>query len=164
MSYYLLKKTAKNIQRNKKHKYSLSIKISIKMSDNCIFCKIVEKKAPASIVYEDEKTLAFMSIQPINVGHTLVIPKKHYENIYEIAGATQRRVDFVNLPPQCKISIFTASGKLVRTLEHDTAEDFGRESWDLRTDDGPEVAFGVYFFVVEAEGIGITRGKFAVIK
>lgn len=55
------------------------------MSNNCIFCKIVEKKAPASIVYEDEKTLAFMSIQPINVGHTLVIPKKHYENIYEIS-------------------------------------------------------------------------------
>lgn len=55
------------------------------MSDNCIFCKIVEKKAPSSIIYEDEKTIAFMSIQPINVGHTLVIPKKHYENIYKIS-------------------------------------------------------------------------------
>lgn len=55
------------------------------MSNNCIFCKIVQKKAPASIVYEDKKTIAFMSIQPINVGHTLVIPKHHYENIYEIS-------------------------------------------------------------------------------
>ena len=54
------------------------------MSDTCIFCKIVQKKAPASIVYEDKKVMAFMSIQPINVGHTLVIPKNHYENIYEI--------------------------------------------------------------------------------
>ena len=54
------------------------------MSDTCIFCKIAQKKAPASIVYEDKKVMAFMSIQPINVGHTLVIPKNHYENVYEI--------------------------------------------------------------------------------
>jgi hypothetical protein len=79
------------------------------------------------------------------------------ESIYELAGATQRRVDFVNLPPQCTIRIFTASGKLVRKLEHDSAEDFGRETWDLTTDDGPEIAFGVYFFVVEAEGLGVSR-------
>ncbi len=55
------------------------------MSETCIFCNIVQKKVPASIAYEDDKTLAFMSIQPINVGHALVIPKKHYENIYEIS-------------------------------------------------------------------------------
>jgi histidine triad (HIT) family protein len=44
----------------------------------------VQKEAPASIVYEDDKVIAFLSIQPINVGHTLVVPKAHYENIYEI--------------------------------------------------------------------------------
>lgn len=55
------------------------------MSENCIFCKIAQKKAPASIVYEDEKIIAFMSIQPINVCHTLVIPKNHYENIFKIS-------------------------------------------------------------------------------
>jgi len=54
------------------------------MPESCVFCKIVQKEAPASIVYEDEKVLAFLTIQPINVGHTLVVPKKHYENIYEI--------------------------------------------------------------------------------
>jgi histidine triad (HIT) family protein len=54
------------------------------MSESCIFCKIVKKEAPASIAYEDEKVIAFMSVPPINIGHTLVIPKKHYENIYEI--------------------------------------------------------------------------------
>lgn len=54
------------------------------MSESCIFCKIMKKEAPASIVYEDEKVIAFLSIQPINVGHTLVVPKAHYENIYEI--------------------------------------------------------------------------------
>jgi len=54
------------------------------MSESCVFCKIVQKEAPANVVYEDDKVIAFMSIQPINVGHTLVVPKKHYENIYEI--------------------------------------------------------------------------------
>jgi histidine triad (HIT) family protein len=54
------------------------------MSEPCPFCKIVRKEAPAHTVYEDEKVIAFLSIQPINVGHTLVVPKKHYENIYEI--------------------------------------------------------------------------------
>jgi len=54
------------------------------MSAPCTFCKITRKEAPASIVYEDEKVLAFMSIRPINIGHTLIVPKKHYKNIYEI--------------------------------------------------------------------------------
>ena len=44
---------------------------------DCIFCKIVRKEAPASIVYEDEITLAFMDIRPMIPGHTLVIPKVH---------------------------------------------------------------------------------------
>jgi histidine triad (HIT) family protein len=54
------------------------------MPESCIFCKIAQKEASASIVYEDEKVVAFLSIQPINVGHTLVVPKKHYEDIYGI--------------------------------------------------------------------------------
>ena len=54
------------------------------MSEPCAFCKIVRNEATASPVYEDDKVIAFLSIQPINIGHTLVVPKKHYENIYEI--------------------------------------------------------------------------------
>ena len=50
----------------------------------CVFCKIARKEAPASIVYEDEQVVAFLSSRPVNVGHTLVIPKKHYGNIYDI--------------------------------------------------------------------------------
>jgi histidine triad (HIT) family protein len=52
--------------------------------DSCAFCKIVRKQAPASLVYEDEKVMAFLDIRPLNEGHTLVIPKEHYETIYEI--------------------------------------------------------------------------------
>ena len=51
--------------------------------NNCIFCKISKKEIPCARVYEDENVLAFLDISPVNVGHTLVIPKKHYINIYE---------------------------------------------------------------------------------
>jgi histidine triad (HIT) family protein len=50
----------------------------------CVFCKIARKESPASIIYEDEQVVAFLSSRPVNVGHTLVIPKKHYGNIYDI--------------------------------------------------------------------------------
>jgi histidine triad (HIT) family protein len=51
----------------------------------CVFCQIIRKEAPASVVYEDEQVLAFLSNQPVNVGHTLVVPKKHYADIYEVS-------------------------------------------------------------------------------
>ena len=51
---------------------------------SCIFCKIVKKQAPASIIYEDETVIVFLDIRPLNEGHTLVIPKKHYVDIFDI--------------------------------------------------------------------------------
>ncbi len=53
------------------------------MSENCIFCKIVNRQAPASVVYEDSQILAFMDIRPVSEGHTLVIPKQHYVDIFD---------------------------------------------------------------------------------
>jgi histidine triad (HIT) family protein len=50
----------------------------------CAFCKIIRKEATTNIVYEDEQVAAFLSNRPVNIGHTLVVPKKHYENIYQI--------------------------------------------------------------------------------
>jgi histidine triad (HIT) family protein len=52
---------------------------------DCIFCKIVAGKLPASRVYEDDATLAFLDINPVNPGHTLVIPKRHSKNIFEVS-------------------------------------------------------------------------------
>ncbi|HXF69208.1 MAG TPA: HIT family protein [Thermoflexus sp.] len=51
---------------------------------SCIFCAIVARQQPAEIVYEDERTMAFMDINPANPGHTLVIPKRHAATIFEI--------------------------------------------------------------------------------
>ncbi len=50
----------------------------------CIFCQIIKGDIPAYKVYEDEHSLAFLDIKPVNPGHTLVIPKKHYSNLEEI--------------------------------------------------------------------------------
>jgi histidine triad (HIT) family protein len=52
--------------------------------EDCIFCKIVKGEIPSSRVYEDEKTLAFLDIAPVQKGHTLVITKNHYETIADI--------------------------------------------------------------------------------
>ena len=52
--------------------------------NDCIFCKIVNGELPSYKVYEDEHTSAFFDITPITEYHTLVIPKKHYVNIFDI--------------------------------------------------------------------------------
>lgn len=54
------------------------------MSD-CIFCKIIESVLPSSKVYEDDSVLAFLDIAPVNAGHTLVVPKIHYEFIEDVS-------------------------------------------------------------------------------
>jgi histidine triad (HIT) family protein len=53
--------------------------------DNCIFCAIASNLAPASIVYEDEATVAFLDTHPITRGHTLVIPREHCANLFELS-------------------------------------------------------------------------------
>ena len=50
----------------------------------CIFCKIANREIESFVVYEDERVMAFLDIRPISKGHTLVIPKEHYENILEM--------------------------------------------------------------------------------
>jgi histidine triad (HIT) family protein len=55
------------------------------MERETIFTKIVNKEIPASIIYEDENHLAFLDINPFEKGHTLVIPKKSYRNIFEMS-------------------------------------------------------------------------------
>jgi histidine triad (HIT) family protein len=51
---------------------------------DCLFCKIVAGDVPATLVHEDERTVAFMDINPATRGHLLVIPREHAENVLEI--------------------------------------------------------------------------------
>ncbi len=52
--------------------------------ETCIFCKIAAGEIAGVKVYEDDATLAFLDINPVNKGHMLVIPKDHFENIYSV--------------------------------------------------------------------------------
>ena len=52
--------------------------------EDCIFCKIITGELPCYKVYEDDEFIAFLDIRPLNPGHTLVIPKKHYRWVWDV--------------------------------------------------------------------------------
>ena len=56
--------------------------------DTCIFCDIIAGKAPASIIYDDDKTVALLTLEPINPGHILVIPRTHAPYLADLDEAT----------------------------------------------------------------------------
>ena len=87
-----------------------------------------------------------------------------WEERPEVSGRGPRKIQFTHLPEQCTIKIFTMRGELVRTLEHNGIAGDGAEFWDLKTEDNQDVAYGIYFYHVEAPGIGEKVGKFALIK
>jgi len=87
---------------------------------DCVFCRIMAKQIPASVVFEDEQTLAFMDLGQVNPGHVLVAAKAHAENVYALddtqAGAVFRSVARVArairdaFAPQ-GLSVYQANGK-----------------------------------------------------
>lgn len=52
--------------------------------DDCLFCKIIKKEIPSTVVYEDDEILAFRDIHPVTPIHILVIPKKHITSLVEL--------------------------------------------------------------------------------
>lgn len=58
-------------------------RLALSMTD-CLFCKIARKEIPSNVVYEDEDVLAFLDIKPVHPGHTVIIPKKHSDDISEL--------------------------------------------------------------------------------
>jgi hypothetical protein len=79
------------------------------------------------------------------------------------SGRGTRRMDFIHLPAGAKITIFTARGDHVVTLNHDGNIENGTVSWNLKTKENLDVAYGVYFYVVESS-VGKKTGKLAIIK
>jgi len=73
------------------------------MMADCVFCKIVAKQIPATVVREDEHTLAFMDIGQVNPGHVLVALKEHAENIYALDEAQAA-------------AVFRAAAKVARAI------------------------------------------------
>ena len=63
--------------------------------EECLFCKIVKGELPSSKIYEDGDTLAFLDLFPVNKGHSLVIPKEHYETIFDVPSDILSKVSSV---------------------------------------------------------------------
>jgi histidine triad (HIT) family protein len=57
-------------------------------STECIFCRIVQGIAPASMVYSDDRVVAFMDMRPVNIGHVLVVPRMHAAGVADLDGET----------------------------------------------------------------------------
>ena len=58
----------------------------------CVFCRIGAGEIPADRVFEDERTLAFLDIHPAGEGHTLIVPKEHAENVWDVDPAEWQAV------------------------------------------------------------------------
>lgn len=62
------------------------------MGDNCIFCKIANGDIPSKTLYEDDMFRVIMDISPASKGHSLILPKKHFANVYEMDNETAGEV------------------------------------------------------------------------
>lgn len=86
----------------------------------CVFCKIINKELPATIIFEDDNFLAFPPIDQASKGHTLLIPKKHHENIFYIDNSFFEKLmgvaqtlskELLNKNEASGINLLHASGK-----------------------------------------------------
>lgn len=86
-----------------------------------------------------------------------------WERETSLTGRGERKIQFIHLPEECTIRIFTQNGTPIKTITHSRSMADGTESWDLTTSEGLEVAFGVYIFYIEAKDIGHKIGTFAIV-
>jgi histidine triad (HIT) family protein len=97
--------------------------------ENCIFCKIIKGEIPAVKIYEDERVFAFLELNPLAKGHTLLIPKKHSQDIFDI---DQKDIE----------SISAAAQKIALRLR----EVLGAEGVNLVQRSGKAAEQGVFHF------------------
>ncbi|PFA62569.1 HIT family protein [Bacillus sp. AFS015802] len=98
------------------------------MSD-CIFCKIIDGEIPAMKVYEDDHVLAFLDISQVTKGHTLLIPKVHKENVYE-------------LTPDIAGHLFSVAPKIANSIK----AEFNPVGMNLLSNAGEEAGQSVFHF------------------
>ena len=96
---------------------------------DCIFCDIIKGKAEAEILYENEKVISFLDIRPVNYGHTLVVPKKHYEN-------------FLVLPPEELQALVEA----VQLISGAVRESINADGFNIVVNNGKAAGQSVFHF------------------
>lgn len=83
---------------------------------NCIFCKIINKEIPSSIVYEDDDVIAFLDVSQVTKGHTLVVSKKHFDNFLTVPKDTMHKVmDVAQRIGQAQVAMLGAKGVNILT-------------------------------------------------
>ena len=130
----------------------------MKFDVNCVFCKIIDGKIPAYKIYEDNDVLAFLDVNPVTYGHTLVVPKDHYEsflstpkdimnkvmNVAQRIGQVQMeqlRAKGVNILINC----YEAAGQVVKHFHvhviprYEATDGFKLEMKDLKDVNLPQV-------------------------
>ena len=101
---------------------------------DCIFCKIAAKEVPANVIYEDAETFAFLDRAPNTPGHSLVIPKKHAENIFDVDDET-----------------FTAVMRTVRKLSPTIRDAVGAQGVNANSNHGAaagQEVFHLHFHII----------------
>lgn len=111
-----------------------------------------------------DNELASSQLDNIYVAPNPYIGAASWERNSDQVGRGERKIYFFNLPQRSTIRIFNVRGELINTLEHDGSISDGAISWDLRTANNEDIAYGVYFYHVYAEGVGEYVDKFAIVK
>ncbi len=127
--------------------------------------------------YRTGETVRFQTQSPVldqakarsDLSRILVVPNPYvgaasWEPQPTTVGRGDRLIYFTHLPHECTIRIYTISGHLVQTLQHQSGIDDGQEPWNLVSRDGMNIAYGVYVYHVDAPGTGTYVSKFAVLK
>jgi histidine triad (HIT) family protein len=102
--------------------------------EDCIFCKISKGEIPCHKIYENGEVMAFLDINPVNPGHTLVIPKSHYKDILET-------------PPDVLCRMAT----IVQEIAPAILEGIGALAFNLNLNNGKEagqIIFHAHFHIV----------------
>ncbi len=124
---------------------------------------ITNKPNALADVFTFKTDSAMISTDLVNLKDIKVVPNPYIvRNNWEPSG-DYSRIAFTHLPDKCTIRIYTLSGDLLRTLEHDSPVLDGNENWDLLTKNNQKIASGVYIYHVEST-YGEKIGKFAVVR
>lgn len=132
----------------------------------------ISKPFNSDDIYEFTTTRSYLKTQiaGFQLDNIYVVPDPYVvtasweKPLYYSSGRGERRIDFVNLPQFCTINIYSMSGQHIKTIIHNGTIQNGSESWNLVTEDGLTVSYGIYIFHVDAPNIGEKIGKFALIK
>lgn len=111
-----------------------------------------------------DNSLAADELDEIFVAPNPYVGGASWERAGSAVGRGERKINFFNLPRECTIRIFNIRGELIKTIVHEGAFNEGSASWDLKTNNSEDVAYGVYFYHVDAPGIGEHVSKFAIVK